>query len=438
MPDHSGRQEKKPMNVLYLPRWYPNRYDPMPGLFIERHARSVAPFCKIAVLYVHPDQSLKEKHYEIVEQKDKELFQVKVYFKFSSSKIPGIAQSKNACRYLASHIRGYRLLKKKFGKPDLIHVNVLTRLGFLALIYKFFTGTPYLITEHWTRYLPMTDTYHGYLRKLLTKLIVRKASAVLPVTDNLRKAMEGHGLRNRNYQVVPNVVDVSLFNVAGGETKFAVGGSQFAVGGNQSGEASQPKTENSKPETGNRKLETGNRLKKLIHVSCFEDKQKNISGLLHVLKKLSQTRHDWQCDMVGEGIHYEKLVRYADELGIKDRFVFFRGLKENEELVSLMQEAKFQVMFSRFENLPVVILESYACGVPVLSTDVGGISEHMNPDLGVLIPSEDETALFDQLNYMLDHNDQYNKARIRKYAEDHFSREVIGKRLFSIYQKVLA
>ena len=141
---------------------------------------------------------------------------------------------------------------------------------------------------------------------------------------------------------------------------------------------------------------------KVVHVSCFDDQQKNISGITRVIRKLAAQRQDFMVDMIGEGIDFDELVSYGEELGVKDSYATYYGLKENEELASIMKDADFMMMFSRYENLPVVILESYACGVPVLSTDVGGIREHMNQDLGILIPSEDEEALYDTMNRMLD------------------------------------
>jgi glycosyltransferase involved in cell wall biosynthesis len=370
----------------------------MPGLFIERHARSVAGHVDVAVLYVHQDDKLMNK-FEVDRFEDDELLQLKIYYKPFLSPIPGIPQLINLCRYLNYHCKGLKLIKNEFGRPDLVHVNVLTRLGMIALLYKWITGTPYVITEHWTRYLSHMDNFKGFLRKFISRIVVRNASAVLPVTNNLRKAMERHGLKNRNYRIIPNVVDIKMFDVIGHGL------------------------ENSK--------------KNFIHVSCFEDKQKNISGILRVLKRLSEIRTDWACQMIGEGIHLERLVNYARELGIEGNYVHFHGLKENEELAKMMAEADFQVMFSRFENLPVVILESYACGVPVLSTDVGGISEHLHQDLGLLIQSEDEEKLLEKIIYLLDHYQEYRKEKIRQYAENHFSREVIGAQLMAVYTEVL-
>ena len=389
---------KRKPKILYLPRWYPHRYDPMPGLFIERHARSVASLSEVAVLYVHQDDRLKEKNHDIDLFRDEELLQVKIYYRPVSVDLSFFSSFLNLLKYIYFHYKGLSIIKKEFGTPDLVHVNVLTRLGALALLYKWLTGTPYVVTEHWTRYLPHMDNFRGMLRKYVSRKVVRNASAILPVTDNLRMAMESHGLNNKNYRIIPNVVDMNMFNVI-----------------------SRSHDEEKKT---------------FIHVSCFEDKQKNISGLLRVLKRLSDIRSDWSCRMVGDGIHYEKLVSYAKELGLNDTRVVFLGLKENEELARLMAASDFQVMFSRFENLPVVILESYACGVPVLSTDVGGISEHMNENLGILISSEDEDELFEKLIYMLDHYGDYNKTKLREYALHHFSKEVIGKQLFEVYREI--
>jgi glycosyltransferase involved in cell wall biosynthesis len=383
-----------------LPRWYPHRYDPMPGLFIERHARSVAEYMRVGVLYIHQDDQIPSGKKDIVITRDEELLQVRIYFGEMTSHFSLLRQAVNMYWYLRCHLKGLKIIKKELGRPDLIHVNVLTRLGVLAMLYKWFTGTPYVITEHWTRYLTHMDNFKGRLRKYLTRKVVRNASAVLPVTDNLRMAMESHRLINDNYRIIPNVVDMQMFRMEKDEIK-------------------------------------DRSVKHFIHVSCFEDKQKNISGILRVLNRLSEKRTDWDCTLIGDGIHFEKLKDYARELGIEGKFAHFTGLRENEELSRLMREADFQVLFSRFENLPVVILESYACGVPVLSTDVGGIKEHMNPDLGVLIQSENEEELEEKINYLLDHSQEYLKEKLRAYAETHFSKEVIGKHLAEVYTSII-
>ncbi len=62
----------------------------------------------------------------------------------------------------------------------------------------------------------------------------------------------------------------------------------------------------------------------------------------------------------------------------------------------------------------------------------------MSDDLGLLIPSEDEDALLEKLNFMIDNRDQYNKEKNREYAVKHFGREVIGESLFNIYKEIVS
>ena len=386
------------LHILYLPKWYPHKYDPMPGLFIERHGISTLPFNDVSVLYVHADDNQKKPVYEFVISKDEPLNTIRIYYKRASTGFRPLNTLINSCRFVRSHLKGIREIRKRYGKIDIIHVHVLTRHGVIALWEKIRHGIPFVVTEHWTRYLPSTNTFNGAFRKWTTRIVAGRASAIMPVTANLRDAMIDCGLKNKNYIVIPNVVDINMFSPDPDKT-------------------------------------TGEKAR-IIHVSCFDDQQKNISGITRVIKRLSEKRQDFSVDMVGEGIHYDELLAYGDEMGVKDTYATYFGLRENEALAELMKAADFMIMFSRYENLPVVILESYACGVPVISTDVGGIREHMNEDLGILLDSEDEDAFYNIIDNMLDNYRNYSAEKIREYAVSHFSNEVIGKQLSEVYKAV--
>jgi len=390
--------EAKRTHVLYLPRWYPNRYDPMPGLFIERHGLSVLKHVEISVLYVHADDQLKEKVYDIVKTEDG-LYTVRIYFRRSSTGISFWDNLVNSYRFFISHRKGFKIVRRARGKEDIVHVHVLTRLGVIAWLNKIFNKVPFVITEHWTRYLASTATYGGTLRKWFTERVVKNASAIMPVTANLRDAMIDNNLKSDHYIIIPNVVDTDQFIPA--------------------------------------KEANVRKKKRIVHLSCFADDHKNITGMLRVLKRLSENRSDFECSIIGDGIDMQMLQDYAKELDLLGKEVSFDGLKENEELVENMNNADFMIMFSNRENLPVVILESYSCGVPVISTRVGGIHEHMNNDLGKLVEAKDEDGFYNAINNTLDNLDVYNKEKIRSYAIDHFSQEVIGESLFAVYENVI-
>ena len=383
-------------HILFLARWYPHQYDPMFGLFVQRHALAVKPFRDVSVIYIHSDQNIAHKQENLSETGG--VLEVKEYYPKSRFQTRFL----NPLRYLQSFIKAYRTLRKIKPAPALIHVNVLTRAGVIALMMKYLFGIPYIITEHWSRYLPSNDSYTGRVRKLATRLVVHNAKAVTTVTRNLKEAMENRGLKNRNYFIVPNVVDTHFFKPS--------------------------------PSAG----ETITKTKTLIHVSCFEERSKNMSGILRVIRKLSEKRNDFQIYMVGEGEDLDRTIKMAGEMGLKDRYVHFTGLKQGEELLELMQLSDLMVMFSHYENLPVVILEAFACGIPVISSDVGGIREHLTKERGGLVPPEDEETFLVEINSLLDRLDSFDKHAIRDYAVKHFSKEAIGQQFNEIYTKVLS
>ena len=375
-------------HIVFLARWYPHRYDPMFGLFVQRHAEAAALYNDISVVYVHPDDNPVEK-YEIVNEQHgtdaiHRVSTIRIYYKKSKSKII------NLFRFF----RANKLALKHLPKPDIIHVHVLTRLGIIARWQKLVHGTPYIITEHWSRYLPGND-FSGFLRKLATKIVVKHASVVTTVTENLANAMQKHGLKNPNYMVLPNVVDTNLFQI--------------------------------KPHD--------NAVPKIIHVSCFEDKSKNISGLLESLRLLKDKNVDYDAILIGDGMDYEAMKQKAASMQLNDR-VTFTGMLQGNELVDVIASGDFLVLSSNYENMPVVILEAFACGLPVVSTNVGGIAEIVDESNGILVPPHDSEKLADAMRKMLQSFKNYNANTLREGIIKKFSNEAVGKLLNDIYKNL--
>jgi len=388
---------KNPSRILFLARWYPDRYDPMMGLFIKRHAEVSVSFANVAVLYLRaaPDKSFG---FEIEQMVENKVVTTYVYYGTKSPLPRFIAQQIAGVMFVIALSKGYRFILDSWGKPDIIHVNVLTRLGLFALWLRKFQGIKYVITEHWSRYLPITGTYKGLFRRFFTKIVVRNAEAVSTVSENLAKAMQSHGLYNQQYMVLPNVVDTDSYIPA---------------------------------------IESNMGIKKrFIHISCFEDRSKNISGLLHAISKLDKLRNDFECIMVGEGIDLEEMKFLAAELGLKEPQVKFTGLLENERVIEAYRSADFMVMFSNYENMPVVISESLSCGLPVVATSVGGIPEYINDQKGRLVPPGDEAVLLEAINFMLDHSAEYDKQKIRKDAVDIFGIQAVAGKMKELYSYV--
>lgn len=385
-------------HILFLARWYPNREDPMLGLFVRNHAVAVSQLNSVSALYVHAVAGAKKK-FDVVTFDDESVKTCLVYYRTPQRNIPVITVLYKTFLFLRAHKYGLKKVKELSGPPDLCHVNVLTRHGVVALFLKWRFHIPYIITEHWSRYLPIRNSYSGNLRKFFTQLVVKNAGAVTTISENLMSAMKNQHLKNPNYQVIHNVVDTHLF-----QPDAAI--------------SSRSKI-------------------RMIHISCFEDQSKNISGLLRTLKKLSMVRNDWECVMVGDGMDFQQMKNLAEELEIDIEFLRFTGLLQGVDLVKEIQHSDFLIMFSNYENIPVVINEALACGKPVLATAVGGIPEVVSQDRGLLVDAGNEEALLSQMEIMLSTYSLYNNNHLRAFAVKMFSYESVGKKIDAIYQQVL-
>jgi glycosyltransferase involved in cell wall biosynthesis len=368
-------------HIVFLARWYPHRYDPMLGLFVQRHAEAAAQYDDISVIYVHADDQIQQK-FDIVDETVNNVCTIRVYYRKSWSKIISLF------RFFKANNKALKLLPK----PDIIHVHILTRLGLVALRQKRLHGTPYIITEHWSRYLPGND-FNGLLRKKLTKTVVRHASAVTTVTDILAKAMQSHGLRNENYSIVPNVVDINAF----------------------------------KPQPHH------NEVPRIIHVSCFENKSKNITGLIDALQILEERDIKFQFTFIGDGIDFAMIKDYVKKLQHQEN-LRFTGILEGQDYVGELSSGDFLVLSSNYETQGVVLLEAFACGMPVVSTNVGGIPEIVNENNGILVPPHDPTKLADAMQTMLQTYQNYDANTLRDSVIKKFSNETVGKLLSSLYK----
>lgn len=382
------------MKVLFLTAWYPFRYDKMAGLFVQKHAEAVALYCDVQLIYVHADEKIS--NFDTIINKSKNLTEIIVYYPIN--KKSNFYKIIKVINYLRAYLIGFKILRSEKFKPDIVHANVLTRTGVIAFIIKLFTGIPYVITEHWTRYLPDRNAFNGFFRILFTKIVVRNASAIMPVSIILKNAMLSHKLVNRNYQIVDNVIDPSFTNT----------------------------------------FELENRTKKrIILVSCFLEVAKNVRGIVRTISKLSKTRDDFELIVIGDGVDFKDILNYANELNLTDKFIFFKGEKDSIQVAQWIYNSDFMVLFSNYETAGIVITESLALGKPVLSTRVGIAEDYIGENEGIIIEIGDENALFEKLNFMLDNLYKYDNNLIRSKFINRFSYATIGDKIVTCYKEVV-
>lgn len=364
-------------HILFLCGWYPSRVLPLNGDFIQRHAETVSSRYNVSVLHIISDENCTEN------------------IAVCSNSINGvqthIAYIKPLKNPLLKGIRFFSAFKQLLGKIDdfdMVHLNKLFPFGVLAVYLKWFHKKQFIITEHWTGYHEPQSKNISSAEILISKIIGKNAKYICPVSNDLKNAMESIGISG-NYEIVPNVVNTSLF---------------------------KPKENRSERFT-------------ILHVSNMLDMHKNVSGIIQTIKKFSTFSTNFKLILVGDNsIKYRKL---SDQLNVT-KYIDFVDHVPHQKIVELMQGAQVFVLFSNYENLPCVILESFACGIPVITTDVGGISEFFPDDFGFLIEPKNEAQLLKKLISIYQNND-FNKEKLHLYATENFSTKAIAAKFSNLY-----
>ena len=391
------------MNILHLLSWFPSPDDPTLGNFCVRMIDALPEECHSVILSVCDGKNMT-KSFEVKEIEGAHHTHVQIYIR--PPKINAIRKLK----MLRMYQYGLKYIKKRFFKPDLIHLHVAYPLGQVALLWKRLHGYKYVMTEHWTIYQPQNkDVLVGGLKKKIIK-IANNASLIMPVSLDLQHCMEGHGVHN-NFKVIYNLVNTDMFKLR------------------------QPPCIDSSLRTGLSRNDMQGPKKRMLHISTLRDEAKNFSGILRTIERLRQQRDDFELHVIHD---YEapEFKQFVEEHHLAD-CVIFHGKKTSAEVAEAYQQADFFVLFSNFENLPCVIVEAFASGMPVLSTAVGGIAEILSPERGILIPQGDEDALLQGMIQMLDHSSEYDRQAIRDYALKTFAAQSIGQQVFDTYEKTL-
>lgn len=92
---------------------------------------------------------------------------------------------------------------------------------------------------------------------------------------------------------------------------------------------------------------------------------------------------DWKIILCGEGIEKKKCQKLVSKQGLNKSILFYENC---HDVCKLIRESTFTVMPSWSEGLSMAILESMALTKPVIAYDVGGNSEIVNENNGILIP----------------------------------------------------
>ena len=161
--------------------------------------------------------------------------------------------------------------------------------------------------------------------------------------------------------------------------------------------------------------------------------QKGVDVLLHAMPRVLEAVPDARLAVVGEGPDRPDLERLSASLGLTDS-VHFLGART--DFVELVPALDIYALPSRWEGLPMVILEAMAARLAIVATDVGGVANAVRHEsTGLLVPSEDPVRLADELIRAL--RDPELRRRLggeaRRVFDEEYSAEVMTRRYEALY-----
>jgi glycosyltransferase involved in cell wall biosynthesis len=142
--------------------------------------------------------------------------------------------------------------------------------------------------------------------------------------------------------------------------------------------------------------------------------------------------------IAGSGPMENELRRLCDELGLEDR-VQFLGFEPN--VLRWMLIANGFVLASRWEGLPMVVLEAAACGVPAVATDVPGTHEVVvDGKTGLLAAEGSAKALAEAMTRMMEMPGEERREmgeRARQFVLERYSLDAALDRWEALYAELL-
>jgi glycosyltransferase involved in cell wall biosynthesis len=174
---------------------------------------------------------------------------------------------------------------------------------------------------------------------------------------------------------------------------------------------------------------------KLVMVARFQP-QKDHPTLLRALAGLLD--HPWELDLIGDGPLMGEVQALAATLGLAERVRF---LGQRKDVDRILAEAHAFLLVSNWEGFPLSILEAMRAGLPVVASDVGGISESVRDgETGYVVPRGAVELLRDRIERLLvDPGLRASLgARGRASYERDFTLERMVARTLGVYEEVTA
>ena len=336
-----------PINILFVSTLFPRRSNPRLGIFVARRIKALQQNQAVNLRVLNPLPFFSRKRRSLQDRKEQsEGYTIERPYFFN---VPKFGNWLSPLFLAWSVYRCLQRYQQKGFQPDWIDAQYAYPDGVAATLVGQWLHLPVTIT---CRGSDINYFAHQPICRSWLRMATKRAAYWVTVSDPLRRKVIELGATKDQVHWIPNGIDQDLFRC----------------------KAELSETE---PLT-YRLLSIGNLIPLKGHSLI-------IRALAHNL--------NWELTIIGEGPERDALEKLIFAYGLSNRVTLLRNVAQCK-LVELYHTHDVCVLMSANEGMPNVILEALCCGIPVISTDVGGISSIVQPTYnGLLIDRRVESLV---------------------------------------------
>ena len=363
--------------VLHLAKWYPNKVEPLLGIFIQKHIQSVQESYDHKVISIYQTNTINSNIHR------------KVNYLNSTEEV--IFYHKKG---LLNKIRVLYKVWKEIKKiqPHLIHAHVMGWTSTLAYFISNTNQTPFLISEHWSGYHKKGYAQLKSISKILRKKSAKHANQICVVSKFLKEDMIKCGLKG-NYTIIENVADGIALEIEKNKT--------FSF----------------------------------VFAGDLVQETKNVKGIIEAFSEVLKQHKDIKLDIIGDGKDLKNYNALSNRLKLNNH-VSFHGNRNNDYVIKTLSQSHVLILNSYFETFSIICAEALLCGIPVIATRCGGPESYLNEKTGILIDIDNKKQLTTAMGSIITNYDKYEPEKLKSIALQ-YSMDSIGEKINQEYLRTL-
>lgn len=299
----------------------------------------------------------------------------------------------NPCKDFLGFLELRKIFKKN--KPDLVHLHS-SKAGILGRIAAKSLGIPTVFTAHGWAFTEGVSYKRRKVYLVVERFMAKVSNKIITVSEFDRQ--------------------LALYSKVGNEDLISTV---------HNGMPNLPKIHRSY---------SSEIVVKLIMVARF-DEQKDYMSLIQAVNHLDKL--NYHLELVGDGPLMAEAKVYVEDLDLTD-FISFSGACN--DVAQRLAISDVFLLISNWEGLPLTILEAMRAGLPVIASNVGGVSEAVvDADTGFLVPRGDSYLLAEAINKLLNNEElrlRFGNAGRKKFDKEFSFQSMLTKTL-DIYAELI-